>query len=444
METKPAPVGKLTTIKLWFIKSSLLTKVIVIAVLAALIWFGYGKIAGTPIEKTSYQTAVAEKGTLIVSITASGAVSTANNSSVTTQSSGVVTKIYAPNGTQVKAGDPIAELDLDQIARQKYSQALASYQSAKNNLNTANNQMYSLQAAMFKNWDTFRNLATNSTYQNSDGTPNTSNRTLPEFIIANNNWLASEQEYKNQQNVIVQAQNALNSAWLSYQQSSPIIYAPIAGEVTGLSLQIGSVIAASTSNASSTTTSNSQKVASVKTTANPTITINLTEIDITKVKVGDKATITLDAFADKTFTGRVVSVDTVGTTSSGVSTYPIIIALVVENPNIYPNMSASASIITASKDDVLKVPTSAVQTQNGESTVRVMKNGQQQTVAVETGIASDTEIEIVSGLKEGDTVVTGTVSTATSGTGTSGRTQSPFGGFGGGAMGGNVRVIQAK
>jgi multidrug efflux pump subunit AcrA (membrane-fusion protein) len=92
-------------------------------------------------------------------------------------------------------------------------------------------------------------------------------------------------------------------------------------------------------------------------------------------------------------------------------------------------MAVNAKIITNVKDNVLLVPSTAVQTTNGQSTVRILKNGQLQTVAVTTGDSNDTDTEIMSGLSEGDTVVTSIVTQSTG----SRATSSPFsGGFGGG------------
>ena len=163
----------------------------------------------------------------------------------------------------------------------------------------------------------------------------------------------------------------------------------------------------------------------------PTVSINLSEIDIPKVKIGDNATVILDALTDKTFTGKVISIDTVGTVSSGVTTYPVIIQLDLESNSILPNMAATANIITATKDNVLLVPASSIQSQNEEIFVRVMKNNKPKEVAVETGLSSDTQTEITSGLSEGDIVVTNIIQ---SNTASQRQTTSPFGGFSGGSF----------
>jgi multidrug efflux pump subunit AcrA (membrane-fusion protein) len=157
--------------------------------------------------------------------------------------------------------------------------------------------------------------------------------------------------------------------------------------------------------------------------------VNLNEVDIPKVKVGDRATITMDAFPASTFTGKIVSIDTTGSISSGVTTYPAYIVYDSAIDGIYPNMAVDASIITAVKDNVVLVPNAAVQ----ESTIRIMKNGKMSSVDVTVGSSNDTQTEITSGVNEGDTVVTGTTTTGKSTTATT----SPFSAIGGrGGFGG--------
>ncbi len=426
-------IKQFARLKSWFTSLKVIQKVVfggIVVIIFSVIAY---RILASQKSKTEYQTSQVERGTLILSVTGSGQVSTANSGTISTLATGVVSKVYVKDGDSVLAGDKIAELDLDLKGKQNAQQALSSYQSAKNNVETAKANMYSLQSAMFSNWDTFMQIAQNGTYQYEDGTPNNINRSLPEFHIANDNWLAAEAKYKIQENVVAQAQTALSAAWSEYQQTSAVIYAPISGTINGLSLQEGSVIVASTD---SNSAQSATKIANVKTKALPMVSVNLTEIDVPKIKLGDKATVTFDAFSDKTFTGAVISIDTAGAVSSGVTSYPAVIRLDTDSDSILPNMGASASIITDRKDNVLLIPSGAVTVQNDSSYVRVLKNGKVQEVAVTTGLSSDSQTEIISGLSEGDTIITGTSSSQTAtgrSSGTSSQT-SPFGGFGGGAM----------
>ena len=151
-----------------------------------------------------------------------------------------------------------------------------------------------------------------------------------------------------------------------------------------------------------------QKVGTITLPAGSTqAVVSLSEVDAVKVKADQKVTITMDAYPNKTFTGKVAIVDTNGTTSSNVTTYPATIVFDNAPDVVYPNMAVDAKIITNVKDNVILVPSAAVSTTNGASTVRIMKNGNVTSTAVEIGLSNDTQTEIVSGVSEGDTVVTG-------------------------------------
>lgn len=416
----------------WFMRVNPLKKSLIIIAMLAICWFTIITIQGAKSSAPSYQTAVAEKGTLVVAVSVSGQVSSANSAEVTTQASGVVRTVYVKDGNTVKTGDKIAQLDLDLTGQQRAQQSYASYQSAQNNLETAKANLYSTQSTLLTEWESYMSKATNATYENADDSPNAGNRQLTDFVITQNDWLASEAKYKIQEKAILQSQTALSSAWLSYQQTSAIIVAPISGTVTGLSLQPGTVITAQTNSSGG---SSSQRIASVKTDAPPTVSLNITQIDAPKIKAGNKVTLTFDAFGDKTFTGEVVSIDTIGSESSGVTTYPAIVKLDTAVDGLLPNMSATASIITATKDSVILVPTSAIAHSGGKSYVKTMKNKQMTDTEVSTGLSNDSQTEIISGVTEGDTIVT-TVTTgaakSTSGTPAT-SVFSPFGRSGSGS-----------
>jgi len=395
----------------------------------------FRQVSGSQV-KTEFQTGTVSRGGLVSTVTGSGQVASSNSVNITTYASGVVKSLYIKNDDMVKTGDKIAELDLDLVGRQRQAQALSSYQSAQNNVQSAQSAQYSAQSDMLTKWDKYMQAATSDKYQNSDGSPKSDQRTLVPFMTNNDDWLAAEGKYKTAQAAVTQAQVALSSAWYSYQQSSSTIYAPLTGKVSGLSLQIGSVINANSASDNSPT---STKIGSVVTEAAPMVTINLTQIDVSKIKIGNRATVVFDAFPDKTFTGVVVSIDTTGVTSSGVTNYPTYIKLDVTAPEILPNMTLTANIILDSRADVLKVPSAAVKSAtNGLTTVETLTGGKTQTVTVQTGLTSDSETEITSGLVEGQTVITGTTTTGKTIT----PTTSIFGGFGGGTRtsGGNNAV----
>ena len=154
--------------------------------------------------------------------------------------------------------------------------------------------------------------------------------------------------------------------------------------------------------------------------------ISLNEIDVAKVKTGQKVTLTFDAVSDLTITGQVAEVDAVGAVSQGVVTYIVNIVFDTQDDRIKPGMSVSAAIITEAKPNVLLVPNSAVKSQGGTSYVEIV-DGDDKSLAltanvsgtilnnsprrqqIEIGTASDEFTEITSGLNEGDVIVTRTI-----------------------------------
>ena len=187
--------------------------------------------------------------------------------------------------------------------------------------------------------------------------------------------------------------------------------------------------------------------------------ISLNEIDVAKVKTGQKVTLTFDAVSDLTITGQVAEVDAVGAVSQGVVTYIVKIAFDTQDDRIKPGMSVSAAIITEAKSNVLLVPNSAVKSQGGTSYVEIVDgddkglalaanvsgtilNNSPRRQQIEIGTASDEFTEILSGLNEGDVIVTRTIqSTATQTTQTQQNSSIRIPGLpgGGGGSGGGFR-----
>ncbi len=181
--------------------------------------------------------------------------------------------------------------------------------------------------------------------------------------------------------------------------------------------------------------------------------ITLNEIDATKVKVGQKVTLTFDAVDGLTLTGEVADVDGIGTVSQGVVSFGVTIVFDTDNDSIKPGMSVNAAIITAVKQDVLEVPSSAVKTVGGSTFVDIFTPpladiaGAQGTESkvpptqkeVTVGLVSDAETEIVSGLSEGDQIVSRTITVSTTKKPSTTPSLLPTGGGGGGGGAGVKR-----
>ncbi|GIW64337.1 MAG: macrolide export protein MacA [Patescibacteria group bacterium] len=371
--------------------------------------------------QNQYQTVKIIRETLIQSVSASGKIVSSSSYIVNTLATGVVKKIYVKNGDYVKKGEKILEIDLDFNGQKNYQQAWSNYLSAKNNLDSANATLYSLQSDLFSKWKTYFDLATSPHYQNSDGTPNLPERQNQiEFLTTEANWKAAEAKYKNQEQTINQLKIALNNAWLNYQSYSPVVLAQNDGIVQDLIYTEGMIIDNSSNNSSNI------KIATIKSESLPIGQFSVSEIDALKIEPGQKATIVIDALPDKTFTGEVIAIDKTGEVNSSVVNYPLTIKFDSQTDEVLPNMSATANIIVNKKSNVLTVPSTAIINQEDSNYLRILKNGKIILTPVEIGISSDTKTEIVSGVSEGDEVVVSIVSNNSN----SNNNQSPFSSFG--------------
>jgi membrane fusion protein, macrolide-specific efflux system len=400
----------LKKIKNWYFEKPIAIKIILAFILLVIIWYGYKKLFQSNQTTSTIQTASVEKGTIVSTISASGSVVSANTFVIKTSASGVVSKVYVKDGDKVVKGQKIASIELDLDGEQQYAQAYSTYISARNSLSSAQNSLRSAVSSL------------NNTYDQIKGHDNDESFTMIETRTK------AEVAKDNAYNSLVSAQANLTNADFNLRANAPDIIAPNYGIVQGLTIAEGLPLSAQTT---STGTRTGQRIASIIKSGSPLISVNLSEIDVPKVKVGQKATISFDSITDKSYTGIVTAIDRTGSTSSNVTSYPAIITLDSGSDQILPNMATTANIIIEVKSDVLMIPSSAIKVQNGQSTVTLIKNGKQSTENIETGISSDTQTEITSGLSEGDNVVTGTTSTSPS---NSTQSRSVFSaGFGGGS-----------
>ena len=178
------------------------------------------------------------------------------------------------------------------------------------------------------------------------------------------------------------------------------------------------------------------------------MTLNIDELDIDNVEVGQTVNITSDAKEGQTFTGVVTKVSVVGTTSGGTTTYPVTVRI-DDTDGLRPGMNVDAEIVLSSADDVLAIPSLAVNrgdtvliTSDSPSAVNALEQEAPDGyvyVQVETGVSDDSYIEITSGLQEGDTVAY--LRTASSGSGNmmmGGMPSDMGGGMGGGMPSGGM------
>lgn len=384
-------------------------RIIVVFGVVLVCLFGFWKVFINKSDKVSYQTATVEKKTLISSVSASGKAISTNILEINTKATGVVKKVYVKEGDTVYKGQKIAELTLDSAGELSYLQVLNSYQSAKNSLESANSSLYSLQSSAFSANQKFINDAVARSLATDD----------PTYIQQYADWKAAEAKYNQQAAVIAQAKTNLSNASLSLSMLSPIITSSYSGKIENLSLTEGLNI------------TGQKRVATISLSGTPIVEVGLSEVDVNKVKIGQRAVVTFDSLTDKTFTGVVATLDRLGSTSSNVTTYVANIKLDSKSSEILPNMAGTAKITINSVVDSLVIPSSAIQTTNNMYYAKVLKEGKEELVEVGLGIEGDDGVEVKFGLSEGQTVITGTTSISKTTKSTT-STKSVFSSVGGG------------
>ncbi|MBB5854535.1 efflux RND transporter periplasmic adaptor subunit [Amycolatopsis umgeniensis] len=347
----------------------------------------------TPVRRATVTETVSAAGTL-----ASGYTGTANFATA-----GKVASIDVKVGDVVSVGQKLATIDSAQAAKE--------LQVAKANLVVAGDNL--------------------DTAETAEDTPSAGQGTQ--------NSVASAQAKVDQAELDVQnAQTALDNTTL---------HAPGAGTVTAISGTVGQQSSSGSSSSSNSQPSTqggnngaSTSSASASGTGFVTITnmtdlvvdTSIAEIDVSKVKAGQKATVTLNSSPDKPVQATVSSVDLTPTTSGSIVSYRTKLALTDPPEGLRPGQSASVVVTVAEAQNALSVPAAAVR----GNVVTVRENGQNVQRQVQVGIRGESTVQITSGLTEGENVVlTATAATSTGRTGgTGGLPGGGTGGFPGGGQ----------
>ncbi|MCK4800261.1 efflux RND transporter periplasmic adaptor subunit, partial [Candidatus Parcubacteria bacterium] len=192
---------------------------------------------------------------------------------------------------------------------------------------------------------------------------------------------------------VQEAQASVNL--IESQISDSILVAPQNGIVTEINGEVGESITSAVN------------FISIIASENFEIKTNISEVDITKVKIDDKVEITFDALGpDKKFAGSIIEIDPAQTEISGVIYYKTTTIFTGNSEIIKPGMTANLDIITAKKDNVVMIPFQALKEKNKQKYVQVSEDEILRDVFVEVGLRGDVNIEILNGLKGGEKVVT--------------------------------------
>ena len=274
-------------------------------------------------------------------------------------------------------------------ARSKYQQAKSALTQAEDALSENESAITDLQnqlaAAQAK--QKIDKLDTEETYQEAVITGQNAQTTYNAAVEDLKETLQEAEETKEKREEQLQA-------FEDFVGSDGILYATEDGVITEVSYEAGDRL---------TTTG---ALFSYATSDDMRISVDVTQEDIVDLQVGDAVDITFTAYPEDSYTGSILSINTTATSDySNTVSYTVEISVEGELEQLYGGMTADVIFVTEEKEDVLYVSRKAIVEENGKTYVyRKTALGGRELAEVETGITNGVDIEILSGLGEGDTI----------------------------------------
>lgn len=215
------------------------------------------------------------------------------------------------------------------------------------------------------------------------------------------------------------------------------VVAPSNGIVTKKYVELGSIVTAGRSSFSGT--GSGVAIVDIADVSRMSVLVNVDETDIAQIEVGQEVDITIEAYPDELFSGKVTKIAPQSIVDQSVTTIPVTVEVELPDMRLKPGMNATCDFITGRKHNVLMVPNEAVKEEDNSTTVSVLENGRQISRRVETGLVGTDHTEIIKGLKKGEKIVTSVIQPATAPGRTSGSAPGVMGGPPGGMGGGRRR-----
>lgn len=363
--------------------------IIAVICIAALVYFK-SKDNG---EK--FRTERVTRGNIQSTVTATGAVNAVVTVLVGTQVSGTIKHLYADFNSPVRKGQLIAQIDPATFEAQ-VAQSRANLLSAQANLEKAQATLVDAKRTMDRNRELFgRNLIARS-----------------DLDTAETNYETDKAQVSAAKAQVSQAAAALRTAEINLRYTR--IISPVNGIVVSRNVDVGQTVAASFQTPTLFTIA--QDLTKMQ------IDSNIAEADIGKISVGQPVEFTVDAYPDITFKGRVSEVRNAPITVQNVVTYDVVVKVDNSDLKLKPGMTANISVITASRENVLKIPNAALRFRLSEGRkesatpeqgrqergrrVWALESGKPKRLKVTTGISDGTFTELVSGgLNEGQELI---------------------------------------
>ena len=330
-------------------------------------------------EVINFQTAQVEPGDISTTITATGTIEPVKTVDVGTQVSGIVKRLYVDYNSVVRRGQVIAELDRTNL--------LSDLSSMQAHLRSAQIEL----DYQKKNYARFAELKQKDLVS------------MSEYDIALENYRKAQESVRIAQQDVARAKTNLSYA---------TVYSPIDGVVIGKSVEEGQTVASSFS------TPSICRIA--KDLTDMQCIAKVDEADIGEVREGQRVTFTVDAYPDDVFSGSVKQVRQNPVTTNNVVTYEVVISAPNADLKLKPGLTANITIYTLERSGVMSVPAAAlrftpepsvfgkkyvIKDTTAEHKLWTLDDNVLTAHKVEVGVTDGTRTEVISGMKEGSTVI---------------------------------------
>ena len=364
---------------------------IVVIVLGVVLFFVFNNSNG----KQKFVTEKITRGDIKSTVSSTGTVNAVTTVQVGTQVSGTIQKLFVDFNSPVKKGQLLAQID-PSILEAQVGQAQANLLSAKANLEKSQVMLRDTKTTLERNKTLYaKNFIAKSDLDTSE-----------------TNYLSAIAQIKVAEAQVQQAQAALDSAAINLKYTK--ILSPVNGTVISRNIDIGQTVAASFQTPTLFTIAQDLTKMQIDTSVD--------EADIGKVKAGQKAAFTVDAYPESPFTGKVSIVRNAPITVSNVVTYNAVIVVDNTGLKLKPGMTANVSIETESRQNVLRIPNAALRFKPATSAathdqkgakgpkgpgIWILENNQPKSVKITTGISDGSYTEVTtSELTEGQLIIT--------------------------------------
>ena len=394
---------------------------IIVALIIVLIALSKAGVLGDNDKSIEVETAKANEITIVETVSATGKIQPEIEVKISSQVSGEIIDLPIKEGQVVKKGDLLVKINPD-LYTSGLNRSVSNYSGTKSGLNQADASFKEAQASYQRN----KTLFDKGIISKSDW-----DKATAAFEVAKAN---KQTAYYNVQSASASVKEAKDNL------GRTTIYSPNDGTISKLSVELGERILGTQQMAGT-------ELLRVANLNNMEVEVDVNENDIVKINIGDETKIQVDAYLKKEFKGIVTSISNSAsstTTADQVTNFKVKVRILKESymdliqgkPATYspfrPGMTATVDIITTRKENVIGIPISSVVIKSdttATSKIEIVDEKEGDKVKtksdkklecvfvkvgdkakiriVKTGIQDDTNIEILSGLKKGDEVITG-------------------------------------